>query len=944
MKCHVVLFLAAICGALLGGAVLGGFAAAGAATVPSGAQRNDGEPARTVVPFGAERNGSGPDWVEPGPREDMIPFGLLFDSGTPVTDPNFTCGSCYAWSSTYFASSTDYDRTARRFSVPPGSFATAFRLWWAYGEEGPHPNSANLGGGPADFSSISLDLYDTSGPGGAPGAHLATLTGTWTVLDAATHYKEFTLDAPFGFASGDYYVSLRGETALSGYQATLLWLTCAPDDPWIDYEDYFNSINGTTSGWADYPSLPPCYDDLDFGLQVLGGLTPDLVHLDPEDGCINATSPCRTVDFDFERADASAVRGFSVTFRLTDLLLCGGVAGIEEGSYLRGHCGGGCTAFEVIDHLDGTYTVDGAILGAACGPDSSGTLFSIEVGSALSSGVGTVEVLQVIVRDCVNHPVPGLAGDDVAIAIDTIAPVPVGDLATVQRKTGNGSGATTAIEVLFSDPGATAFEVYRAPFGDGSGSSAYAEYDDAGGTPPPAPSYPPGPPWTLTAVTASGEFDTPPHRGFWYYAVFGQDECGNVSAVSNLTPGCLDYHLGDVSDGATPGQGDNAVLLPDISLLGAHYGSTLVPADPYGYLDVGPTDDHSVDGLPTTDNRVDFEDIILFAINYAQVGLTGPTPAGEISWLRGEDGADAISLRGAPARDPEPLATWAPEGTASRDDVPEFHCFLRPTVLCEGVVDDILEIHFDVDSTAVGFNGYELTLHFDPEILEPIGVLEGTLMTGACASRFQNVTTTDSTLTFSHVILCAGVSVEGPGRLSTYRFKAVGAGESEVSISSNPDRLFVDAGLWVWPMHPTDPRQVVYLDEGKTTICVSDPGSAGLEEPGGDPNGPHDPNDGGEPGGPHAGALAPLSLRLVPNPGRDVHVELWGAPAGSAEVEILGPDGRRLGRRTVLFSAQASVRLALDEIAETALPAGSYFVRARREGGAEVIEKLVVLR
>lgn len=902
--------------AVLAGAIVGGFTRSGAATLPAP----------------AERHGNGTPWSEPGSSEDMIPFGLLFDSGTPVTDPNFTCGSCYAWSSTYVASATDYDLTARRFSVHPGSFATAFRLWWAYGEEGPHPNSANLGGSPADFSTISLDLYDATGTGGAPGALVANLTGTWTVLDAASHYKEFTLDDPFGFTAGDYYVSLRGETALSGYQATLLWLTCAPDDPYVDYEDYFNSINGTTAGWADYPSLPPCYDDLDFGLQVLGGLTPDLVHLDPEDGCINATSPCRTVDFDFERADVQPVRGFSVTFRLTDLVLCGGVGGVEEGPYLTGHCGGGCTAFEVIDHLDGTYTVDGAILGAGCGPDSSGTLFSISVGSGLSSGVGTVEVLQVIVRDCVNHPVPGLAGDDVAIAIDTVGPAPVADLSAIPRKTGNGVGATTAIEVLFSDPGATSFEVYRAPFGDGSGASGYAEYDDMGGTPPPAPNYPPGPPWALTSVTTSGQLDTPPSRGYWYYAVFGQDDCGNVSGVSNLTSGCLDYHLGDVSNGTTPGQGDNAVLLPDISLLGAHYGSTLGPSDPYSYLDVGPTDDHSVDGLPTTDDRIDFEDIILFAINYAQVSLTGPLPGDESG--RPSVPAFAQGPGQGPGRAPVSAPGLEPgEGPAQgRGEVPEFHCFLRPTVLCEALVEDILEVHFEVDSTAMGFNGYELTLHFDPAILEPLGVVEGTLMTDACVSRFQNVTTTDSTLTFSHVVLCAGVSLDGPGRLSTYRFRAVGAGESEIRIASDPDRLFVDAGLWVWPLHPTDPRQVVFLDEGKTTICVSDPGSAGVE-------GPLDEAD----VDPLASSV-PLSLRLVPNPGRDVRIELRGAPAGWVEVELLGPDGRRLARRNLMLSPQANASLSIEELAGPELPAGSYFVRARRDGGVEVVEKLVVLR
>lgn len=580
--------------------------------------------------------------VDPG----SIPLGLLFDSGIPVTNPNFTCGGCFAWSSTYFHTGTDYDLTGRRFSVPAGSFASAFRLWWAYGEEGPHPNSTNMGGGPGDFSSITLDLYDASGPGGAPGALLANLTGTWTTLDAGTYYKEFFLDSPYVFTGTDYYVSLRGETTESAYGATLLWLTCADPDPYIDFEDYFNPINGTTSGWAPYPTLAPCFEDLDFGLQIVGGGSADLVHLDPEPGCINATEPCRTVDVDFERADVSAVRGVSVTFELTDLVLCAGVSSISEGPYLSGHCGGSCTSFHVIDNMDGSYTVDCAILGTGCGPDSSGTLFQIEVGAAVPSGTGTIEITQVIVRDCVNMPVPGLAGDVATLDIDTDPPPPVSDLNTLRIKNGNGSDGLTSIQVTFTDIGAAEYEVYRAPFGDASG-SAYPEYDDIGGAPPVTPTYPPTAPWTLTSVTTSGDLDEPPVRGFWYYAVFAKDECGNASAVSNIPRGRLNYHLGDVSDGVVAGQGDNLVFSPDISLIGANYGKVLVLNDPVNYLDVGPTDNGSVNGLPLTDDLVNFDDIILFAINFGQVSLTEPPPTGTLV-SGGTSGSGTLVSEGAP--------------------------------------------------------------------------------------------------------------------------------------------------------------------------------------------------------------------------------------------------------------------------------------------------------
>ena len=176
----------------------------------------------------------------------------LFDSGTPIVNPYGVCGGCYAWSSTYYESPANFDLTARAVEVPAGSMATSIRIWWAYGDEGPYPNNANKGGEASDFSSISLDLYDATGPAGAPGNHLASLSGAWVVLNAAHHYKEFVLDTPYVFSGTDYFVSIRAETALLDYNATLLWLMCAPNDPLIDYENYDSSAGNTGDG----PTMP----------------------------------------------------------------------------------------------------------------------------------------------------------------------------------------------------------------------------------------------------------------------------------------------------------------------------------------------------------------------------------------------------------------------------------------------------------------------------------------------------------------------------------------------------------------------------------------------------------------------------------------------------------------------------------------------------------------
>lgn len=331
--------------------------------------------------------------------------------------------------------------------------------------------------------------------------------------------------------------------------------------------------------------------------------------------CITAAHPCVTVPVNVARTDLSGVRAFSVTVQVSSqLALCSGsTVDISEGTYLSNV---GSTHYEVVDNGGGSYTIDGTILGATAGATAaSGNLFNLSLKKSGADGVGTVTVTSVLLRDPDNVAVLASAGTSASVTVDYTNPVAVSGLVATQQKTGNDTDGTTKIGLAFTAPGdAASVEVYRAPFGH------YPEYDDAGGAVPATPSYPPSAPWTLTGVTASGQSDEPASRDFWYYVAFAKDACGNVSAVSNKTAGTLDYHLGDVVDPSNVlSVGDNHVDGSDISRLGAHYGITLVLNDPYNYLDVGPTTNGSVNARPTTDNKVNFEDLVLFAINYSLV-------------------------------------------------------------------------------------------------------------------------------------------------------------------------------------------------------------------------------------------------------------------------------------------------------------------------------------
>jgi hypothetical protein len=461
----------------------------------------------------------------------------------------------------------------------------------------------------------------------------------------------------------------------------------------------------------------------------------------PAPSCISVDNPCVTIPVAFDRVDATPMRGFSVTFTLSpELELCSGLSSITEGSYLSGV---GATNFQVLDNGGGSYTVDCAILGLPCGAVGDGNLFDVAVTNSGGDGTGTITVTSVIARDCANAPIPAYPGADLDIEIDNTLPAAVSNLAAAQVKVGNDADGTTKIALTFTPPGdADLLHIYRAGFGD------YPEYDDGSGAVPATPAWPPAGPWALAATipgSSTSHTDEVASRDFWYYVLFVEDACGNVSAVSNKTTGTLNYHLGDTHDGFADCSGNNLVSTSDISHLGANYGVVGLPyGDPRNCLDVGPTTDFSVNARPTTDNRIQFEDLILFAINHGTVSAPGRIDS---------DGS------GNPA-------------TARNVDIDRLELESSPST---GEL--VARLRFEGSGN---IQGLSVDLDWNAAAVEPVGIDPGEL---AGAQSRQALVLSAGPGNVDVALLGPGNGFTGDGELALVRFRVIGEGDPSLRIA-----------------------------------------------------------------------------------------------------------------------------------------------------------------
>jgi hypothetical protein len=315
-------------------------------------------------------------------------------------------------------------------------------------------------------------------------------------------------------------------------------------------------------------------------------------------------------------------------------------------------------------------------------------------------------------------------------------PLPVTSITATRTTSGNDGSGVTKITINYTPPGdGSTVEIWRKGFGN------YPEYDDgpgAGSVPGMPASYPPAG-WSQTTITASGQTDLPLTRDYWYYVAYTKNACGQATVSSVMTGGTLDYFLGDVHNGDANCTGDNRVTLADITFLGNNYGIHLSDPDALGCLDVGPTSTGWVDGRPLTDNQVEFEDLIMFAINYGTVSQPSMQALGT--------GGSAMLSLSVPA-----------------------------TPAVGETFDALLEFKGNG-----GVQGLSAQLDFDASVVEPVAIVNGSLLAQQAgpAQAFSAKPGTVDAAVFGN-----GLSLTGAGELARVRFRVKSAGDPGIALGS----------------------------------------------------------------------------------------------------------------------------------------------------------------
>ncbi|RKX30425.1 MAG: hypothetical protein DRP71_15060, partial [Verrucomicrobia bacterium] len=505
-----------------------------------------------------------------------------------------------------------------------------------------------------DYSNVEFEMY-TIGVAGL----IRNFSRTGSHTDKLPLLQTLLLECQYPDGAFSYQYGATPDINDRGYQDTAypVWAlyfttnsTAATNQAFYDAATWLGAVQentglAETSGgflYSDTTHIP------EVGSECTAALAYAAIAINPS---LNTTAPgpdpaqcgvTKTVTFDYDRGDATpGLYGYEVVVQIT-----GPVNTVVEGDF---SVLTSMDYFQVVDNTGGQFTVNGSRFGTDPGILADANLFDVDL---VTSGDGTVDISIVSYRfrDPDNVFIfADMNGMD--FVVDCTAPGPVADITAAPRH--------NKVDVTWTHGGIdnATYEIFRGLWYDTTiGVSAYPEYDDlTGSTIPTRPA-------NYAGALASGEWvhagsvgvgtlnftDTwgdATSRGVYYYEVFAVDAALNGSVAAAANDRATNYWLGDV-----PPYIDGYVKANDITVLGACFATSQGDGLYNNMCDVGATDDWSRVGIPLTDSIIDFEDLMVFSMNYSVVtdAKTAPqiSQTIELAWVQKDDGRWALHLVG----------------------------------------------------------------------------------------------------------------------------------------------------------------------------------------------------------------------------------------------------------------------------------------------------------
>lgn len=385
-----------------------------------------------------------------------------------------------------------------------------------------------------------------------------------------------------------------------------------------------------------------------------------LAYMNPVDtsvtGAFDGTDPVacgdtKNITFSLDvNGSTPGIRGYELTLKITgqvEEIIVGDFA--DEGPF----AGFDNHYFNTIyDDVSDQWIVNDAILGATDGLFNDADLVTLTL-VATADGLIDVEVISLQLRDPDNGDIPAVFSG-ASFTADCTGPV------AVDTFTGTSGHEKADLSWTVADTDDVAsFEIYRSLWYDNANpyNSAYPEYDDLDfdiipERPGSRAAAEASLEWQLIYTTAANTeviyTDHVAARGVYYYEIFPMDDLGNYGPAAASPVWAMNYWLGDVSDGIYA-QFDGSVDVADITGLASFFGLTNIGSGTAGnHCDVGPTHDDSRLGIPETDDNIDFEDLMIFAMNYGVVGPAKSQPSvgstAYLAWAQLEDGRYVVRV------------------------------------------------------------------------------------------------------------------------------------------------------------------------------------------------------------------------------------------------------------------------------------------------------------